>query len=270
MTLNEAIESLKKAGIENPEFDARELFMHFGKLKMHELVSRSAALEDEIIAEAIRKRAERVPLQYIIGHVGFYRESYKVSPACLIPRQDTEILVDYAVKNIPDGEEFLDICTGSGCIAISTLKNTKNTSCSAIDVSEAALAVAEENAKENGVSARIKFLKTDALTFIPKKKVFAVLSNPPYVTDEEYEKLDAELYHEPKIALVGADRGLAFYKKITSLTKGSLKPNGFIAFEIGKDQAEALRKIAKENLMNAEIIKDLSGNARVAVLKTVK
>ncbi len=270
MTLNDAIASLKEAGIENPEFDARELFMHFGNLKKHELVSRSVSLDDETISEAVKKRAERMPLQYIIGHVGFYRESYKVSPACLIPRQDTEILVDYAVKNIPDGEEFIDICTGSGCIAISTLKNTKSTSCSAIDISDAALAVAKENAKENGVSGRIEFLKTDALSFTPRKKIFAVLSNPPYVTDEEYEKLDTELYHEPKIALVGADRGLAFYKKITQLTKGSLKPNGFIAFEIGKDQAEALREIAKENLMEAEIIKDFSGNSRVAVLRSIK
>ncbi len=270
MTLNEAINTLRAAGIQNPEFDARELFAHFGSFSKHELVSRSVALCDEIIAEPIRRRAEREPLQYIVGKVGFYRESYKVTKDCLIPREDTEILVDYAVKKIPDGESFIDLCTGSGCIAVSTLKNTKNTKCTAIDISDAALSVAKENAKTNGVSDRVVFLKTDALGFIPDEKVFAILSNPPYVTEEEYGHLEKELYHEPKIALVGNDGGLEFYKKITALTKDSLKPGGFIAFEIGKDQAEALKKIASENLLEAEIISDFSKNPRVAVLRKAK
>ena len=225
MTLNEAITVLRDAGVENPEFDARELFAHFGSVPRHELVSRNASVDDELIKAPIAERAKRKPLQYIIGRVGFYRETYKVTPACLIPREDTEILVDYAVKNIPEGESFIDICTGSGCIAISTLKNTKGTSCTAIDISESALLIAEENARENGVSDRICFAKADALSYVPHEKVFAILSNPPYVTAEEYGQLDKELYHEPKIALVGRDNGLEFYKKITQLTKDSLKLN---------------------------------------------
>ena len=270
MTLNEAINTLKAAGIENPEFDARELFCHFGSFKRHEIISRNMSLDDTVISKPIAERAMRKPLQYIIGSVGFYRENYTVTPDCLIPRQDTEILVDFAVKNIPDSETFIDICTGSGCIAISTLKNTKNTSCTAIDISAGAIAVAKKNAEDNGVSGRVEFLLCDALKYTPDKKIFAVLSNPPYVTEEEYQRLDAELYCEPKIALVGKDSGLEFYKKIVPLVKEKLKPCGFIAFEIGKNQARALEQIAEENSMSAEIIKDFSGLARVAVLRNLK
>lgn len=270
MTLNEAINILKAAGVENPEFDARELFFRFGNFSRHELVSRSISLDDDVIATPVSERAARKPLQYIIGRADFYRESYKVCPDCLIPRQDTEILVDYAVKSIPDGESFIDLCTGSGCIAISTLKNTKSTSCLAVDISDSALAVAKENADENGVRDRIEFLKSDALSFTPPRKIFALLSNPPYVTEEEYEKLDEELYHEPRMALVARDNGLEFYKKITALAKNAIKPHGFIAFEIGKDQADALRKIAEENLMTAEIINDFSHHPRVAILRNTK
>lgn len=267
MTLNEAINALRSAGVENPEYDARELFIHFGSLSRHDVVSRSISLDDEIITEPVLERAKRKPLQYIIGEIGFFRESYRVTPDCLIPRQDTEILVDYAIKSIPESEAFIDLCTGSGCIAVSTLKNTKNTRCLALDISEPALKLAKENADRNGVSERIEFLLSDALSFKPEEKVFAILSNPPYVTEDEYEELDAELYHEPKLALVGKDQGLEFYKKITKNTKDFLKPEGFIAFEIGKDQADALRKIAEENLMRISILKDFSGNPRVAILK---
>ena len=269
MTLSEAISLLKDAGVENPEFDARELFVHFGNFKRHELVSRSIVLDDEIIEPKLQERIKRVPLQYIIGSTGFYRESYKVTKDCLIPREDTEILVDFAVNNIPEGENFIDLCTGSGCIAISTLCNTKKTNCVAIDISQAALFIAEENAKTNGVSDRIELRCADALHFCPPKKVFAVLSNPPYVTESEYNELSPELYYEPKIALVGRDEGLEFYKRIVPMSKSSLKPSGFIAFEIGNSQAEALRKIAEENEMSAEILTDFSGNARVAVLKNL-
>lgn len=270
MTLDEAIRTLRATGVENPEFDARELFMHFGKLPGHSLVSRSVYLDDGIIANPIRERASRCPLQYIIGKVGFFRETYTVTPDCLIPRQDTEILVDYATKNIPEGESFIDLCTGSGCIAISTVRNTKNTSCFAIDISKAALSVAKKNAIENDVSERIEFSEADALSFKPSEKVFAILSNPPYVTEKEYENLDAELYHEPKLALVGDDNGLEFYKRITKNTKNFLKPHGFIAFEIGKDQKEALQQIAEENLMQISFLKDLSSHVRVAILKKEK
>lgn len=267
MTLNEAIKTLAEAGVESPEYDARELFLHFGNLKPYELVSRDISLGGGEIISAIERRAKKEPLQYIVGEVNFYRESYKVTPDCLIPRQDTEILVDYAVKNIPWGESFIDLCTGSGCVAISTLKNTDNTRALALDISQKALNIAKENAEKNGVFERIDFELGDALNFSPRGRVFAILSNPPYVTNKEYEELAEEIYHEPKEAFVGGADGLDFYKKIVPACKDKLKTSGFIAFEIGKDQAQALEKIAEDNAMNTEIINDFSGLARVAVLR---
>ena len=269
MTMNDAIKALREAGIESAEHDARLLFSHFGSFAPHELVLKTAVISDELIKKPLEERISRRPLQYIIGEVGFYKESFSVSEDCLIPRQDTEILVDYAVKNIPEGESFLDICTGSGCIAISTVKNTKNTRALAIDLSEKALECARRNAVKNGVLEKIDFLLADALEYEPKERYFAVLSNPPYVTEEEYRELEKELYYEPKMALVARDGGLEFYKKLVPAMKDSIKDSGFIAFEIGSSQSNALLKIAEENSMTAEIINDLSGLARVAVLKKI-
>ena len=154
MKLREAIEILKCAGVENPRYDARELFIRIGKMKAAELLSPDAECDSCELESAIERRRKREPLQYIIGEVDFYRESYKVTPDCLIPRQDTEILVDYAVKHIPEKATFLDLGTGSGCIAISTLKNTKKTKAFAVDISEAALNLARYNAEKNGVHER--------------------------------------------------------------------------------------------------------------------
>ena len=270
MKLIEAIKLLQDAGIDDPAYDAKEIFKTVGALSPIDLISKNASASSDAVVKAIERRINREPLQYIIGEVGFYREVYEVSRDCLIPRQDTEILVDYAVKNIPSGETFIDLCTGSGCIAVSTLKNTLNTSCLAVDISSPALSVAKRNAIKNGVSERVEFSLQDALAYKPCGKVFAVLSNPPYVTESEYESLDKELYYEPKIALVGNDNGLEFYKKITRNVKDFLKPGGFIAFEIGKDQGDALAEIAEENQMQATILKDFSSHPRVAILKNTK
>ena len=147
MTLKSAIELLKQAKIDSPEYDARELFKLFIPLP-----TLSSECDDPRLISMLERRADREPLQYIIGEVGFYREVYRVTPDCLIPRSDTEILVDYAVKNIPRGESFLDLCTGSGCVAISTLCNTRDTRAVAVDISDGALKVAKENAEKNCVS----------------------------------------------------------------------------------------------------------------------
>ena len=267
MTLLEAIKTLADSGVESPEYDARRLFEFAGGFKPHELVSRSVELDDSKIKPFLERRASREPLQYIIGTVDFYKESYEVSPDSLIPRQDTELLVEYAVKNIPEGEGFIDLCTGSGCIAISTLKNTKNTVCTAVELSAPALSLAKRNAERNSVGERLSFELSDALEYSPKAPVFAVLSNPPYVTEAEYKSLERELYSEPKMAFVGGEDGLDFYRRIVPNVKNSLKNGGFIAFEIGKDQSDGLSLIAEENGMAIEILKDYSQLPRLAVLR---
>jgi release factor glutamine methyltransferase len=188
----------------------------------------------------------------------------------LIPRADTETLVDFAVKNLPEGALFLDLCTGSGCVAISTLKNTAHTRAVAVDLSEGALEIARENAERNGVSDRIEFILGDAKGEIETGEIFALLSNPPYVADEVYEGLEGEIFHEPKMAFVGGSDGGDFYRAITPIYRDKIANDGFIAYEIGYDQAELLREIAKDNSMSCEIIKDLGGNDRVAILRIIK
>ena len=267
MKLSEAISILTEAGIENPRHDAREIFRKIGKLKDYELLSKDVSIDLPEIAEAIKRRAEREPLQYILGEVDFYRESYEVTPDCLIPRQETELLVDFAVQNIPSGKSFVDLCTGSGCIAVSTLCNTHGTKAFAVDLSENALRLAKKNAEKNGVSDRISFLCRDVLKEPVIKSAFAVLSNPPYVTESAYRTLAPEIYKEPKMAFVAGEDGLIFYRTIVSLYKDVIDKDGFLAFEIGYDQADALREIASAHEMLSEIIKDYSGNDRIAVLK---
>ncbi len=266
MTLQEAIKMLRDGGVDSPEYDARELFRAYGGLNTP-LITMSSASDSEQLVTAVKRRAEREPLQYIIGSVGFYREEYKVTPDCLIPRSDTEILVDYAVKHIPKGEVFADLCSGSGCIGISTLKNTNSTLCDSYDISDGALALTAENAKLNGVSERITVKKKDLLKEDIDGEYFAILSNPPYIPKEVYEGLEKEIFNEPEIAFVGGEDGLVFYERLIPVCINHLKVGGFIAFEIGYDQGESLRRLASEHACSFELIKDYSGNDRVVVLR---
>lgn len=266
MTLREAIELLRKSGVASPEYDARELFRAYAGLDTGVILMSSGSNSDELI-KGVERRAKREPLQYIIGSVGFYREEYKVTPDCLIPRSDTEILVDYAVKHIPEGELFADLCSGSGCIGISTLRNTKSTACHSYDISAGALALTSENAHSNGVSERITVKKRDLLREDIDGEYFAILSNPPYIPRGVYEKLESEIFNEPEIAFVGGEDGLVFYERLIPMCLDHLKDGGFIAFEIGYDQGESLRRLAELNSCSFELIKDYSGNDRVVILK---
>lgn len=267
MTYNEAVEILKAAGIGSASYDARELFVHFGGFNRSELLLFNPSTDSEAVISAIERRKVREPLQYIIGEVEFYRESYLVTPDCLIPREDTEILVDLAVRNLPEGARFLDLCTGSGCIAVSVLKNTKNTEAIAVDIDAGALALAKKNAKRNGVLDRITFRQADLMKERVDEAVYAVLSNPPYVSESVYMELESEIFAEPRHAFVGGDDGGDFYRALTPVYKDKIANEGFIAYEIGYDQAELLRGIAAECGMECEIFKDMSGHDRVAVLK---
>lgn len=271
MKLTEAYKILSDEGIEDAKWEARMLFSEIGGIPTASLIGCDAECDSPALEVAIRKRAKREPLQYILGYADFYRERYTVTPDVLIPRQDTEILVDYAVKSLKDGATFLDLCTGSGCIAISTLKNTKNTRATLVDISPRALDVARENAKANGVSPRAEFTLADVLEKKIEGEFDAILSNPPYVTEKSYETLSPEIYFEPRIAFVGGgDDGASFYERITELYHRSLTDGGFIAFEIGFDQKEAIENIAKRYGMTCEVTKDLGGNYRLAVLKNAK
>ena len=271
MTLKEITKRLRDAGIDSAEYDARLLFTELSGFNGRYPLPTDESDSVELML-ALERRCNREPLQYILGSVGFYRESYEVTPDVLIPRADTEHLVDYAVSHLPKGAAFADICTGSGCIAISTLRNTKDTHAIAIDVSKGALNVARRNAEMNGVQDRIEFIEADVLKECPMKKgeLYATLSNPPYVARGVYANLEPEIYREPKMAFVGGEDGGDFYRALIPISKNAICDDGFAAFEIGYDQAELLRTLAEKARMSCEIIKDYSGNDRVAVLRKIK
>jgi release factor glutamine methyltransferase len=266
MKLSEATHRLSEAGIADARGEARILFSHFTDLPSALLYGGDAESDSQTLAEAVEKRISRIPLQHIVGEVFFYRESYRVTPDVLIPRSDTEILVDEVIKRLPPAERFADICTGSGCIALSVLNNTVGTAAAALDISPAALDVARENAKRLSLCDRISFTEGDALTNALDGEFFAIVSNPPYVTPTAYAALEPEIYFEPKIAFLGGDDGLEFYRKIIPMYKERLKKGGFFAFEIGYDQGDALRLIAAEHSLSSQVIKDYSGNDRVVIL----
>ena len=268
MTLKEAEALLCSAGIDEAREEARIIFERLGGIPRYRLTDLNAACDSARVLNAIERRRTREPLGYILGEVDFYREIYEVSPACLIPRADTEILVDLAVDLIPEGEFFLDLCTGSGCVAISTLKNTKSTTAVAIDISPAALKIAKRNAEKNGVLDRLKLqeadlFKSDLTDYSP----YAILSNPPYVSTSAYEGLEGEIFFEPKIAFTSGDDGADLLRRLVDICKKAIKPEGFFAFEIGYDQGDIMRSLGEAHGLAVEILKDLGSRDRVALFK---
>ena len=256
MTQQEIATKLKAAGIENAAWEARLLCEHFS---------------GEPLAKAVKRRAEHYPLQYILGEWYFYRECYEVSEDCLIPRSDTEILVDTAIKLLPSNARFLDLCTGSGCVAISTLANRTDTTATGIDLFPKTLALAERNAGKNGVSTRIDFLCHDVLTAPPatlgEGQFDAILSNPPYIKNDIVPTLQREVGFEPTAALMGGFDGLDFYRAILEQWCVLLKPQGILIFEIGYDQGKDLGDLAAAHGFSSTVKKDFGGNDRVVILQ---
>lgn len=270
MKVRDVIRACLDAGIENASYEVKCLYKKFGGIKSSIIFGDEVSKSPELYY-AIKRRLHREPFSYIMGDVGFYNECYITTPAVLVPRQDTEILVDYAVKNLRPSARFLDICTGSGCIAISVLNNTKETTALAIDISGDAIDVARKNRELNlgeGGESRLAFKEVDALTFECDEQFDAILSNPPYIAEDVYKGLEAEIFFEPRIAFVGGgEDGGDFYRDLTAKYKNNLSEGGFIAYEIGYDQGNLLCSIAEREGFSSEIIKDYSGNDRVAVLR---
>lgn len=208
------------------------------------------------------KRCERVPLQYITGEQGFMGFLFTVNPSVLIPRQDTEILVESAIERLGSGKRILDVGTGSGCILISILKLVEGTAGIGCDLSRQALAVAKENARRNQVSA--VFEQSNLLDNITEK-FDAILSNPPYISSEEIPRLMPEVaQYEPIQALDGKEDGLFFYRKLIPQSRKHLLPGGFLMVEIGYDQGKAVSEMMRAwGYKNVHVIRDLTGKDRV-------
>jgi len=229
-------------------------------------------IDEKFPDEADRQRAyarlaDHEPLGYILGEWYFYDQVYRLNEACLIPRPDTEHLVEAAIKRIPAGGRFLDLCTGSGCVAISILCHRPDLRAAALDISPRALEAARENAHLNGVADRISFICADMLADGWQKHAgtFAgVTANPPYIRPEVIAGLSEEVRREPYAALYGGEDGLDFYRRIGELQPALLPEGGPLMMEIGYDQAEdvcALFGVGRE-----AVIRDYGGNDRVIVV----
>lgn len=272
MTYQEAVRNGEKvlnlAGIADAKVDAWLLFemackveRQFYYLHMDEDITMEQQREYEI---ALKKRAEHIPLQYIVGEQEFMGLKFKVNSSVLIPRQDTETLVEEALKKIEPDMKVLDMCTGSGCIIISIIKNVPSAEGYAVDISKQALNVAKENAKSNEVP--VNFERSDLFDNVTEK-FDIIVSNPPYIPTADIPGLMPEVGNfEPVEALDGKEDGLYFYRKIVENCGDYLNPGGYILFEIGCDQGEAVSTMLREaGFYEVKIVKDLAHLDRVVI-----
>ena len=217
------------------------------------------------IDEAIERLKNGEPVQYIVGDVDFYGNIIKVDKRVLIPRRETEELIEKTIKYIKnDNIRILDLCTGSGCIAITLKKMFPNAIVDASDISLDALDLAKENAKLNNVC--INYIHSDIFDNI-NNKYDLIISNPPYISYDE-EVMDIVKNNEPNIALYADNKGLYYYEKILRNIKKYMNSNCVIAFEIGYNQAEEIKKLALKHLnCDAQVLKDLQGFDRYIMIK---
>ncbi len=216
--------------------------------------------EKNRIFDKVKKALNGTPFQYAVGFAYFYTDTFSVCEGVLIPRAETEILVEKAIELIPENTHFLDLCCGSGCVGLSVLKHRPDTTATLVDISETALEVTRRNAEKLGVLNRARFekmdiLKEDVNTLSPFS---AILMNPPYITGEEMKCLPDNVMREPSLALYGGEDGLLFYRRAKEWKKDAL----FI-FEIGSGQAESLLSLFPDG----EIIRDFQKRDRIFILR---
>lgn len=239
------------------KIDHTYYYMH-----IDEEMSEEQVREFEVL---IRKRAERVPLQYITGEQEFMGLTFHVNSNVLIPRQDTETLVEEALKVIKPGMKVMDMCTGSGCVLISILKNAHDVEGIGYDISKQAINVAKENAKFNEVPA--VFERSDLFEDVVENDFDVIVSNPPYIPTDVVATLMPEVSQfEPREALDGKGDGLYFYSKILEQCKNYMKQDGYILFEIGCEQGDAVSTMMRlAGFSEVRVIKDLARNDRVVM-----
>ena len=279
MTIKETIRKgmiiLKTNNVTEPNIKSR-LIMQYVLNKPREYLvvydKKELTLRQEVnYFKAIKKLCQGIPIQHITNRQEFMKMTFYVDENVLIPRQDTEILVEEVIKIAKkiNAKKILDLCTGSGAIAISLAKYIDKSNITAVDISSKALNVAKLNAKNNEVEDRITFVESDLFENLKKEKYDIIVSNPPYIKKEVLKKLDKEVQKEPKLALDGGYDGLDFYRKIIKNADEYLKFNGYLCFEIGYDQKEDVENLLKEQEKYANITckKDLCDNDRVVTAK---
>lgn len=259
-------EYLEKKGVESPRLNAELLLADVLKCKRMDLYLRfdQPLKENEIdrYRELIRRRGAREPLQYILGYTEFYGLKFDVDESALIPRPETELLVEKIIEMYKDAEslKILDIGTGSGNIAVALALNLKDARIVAIDKSEDAIKLAQHNATLHDVSDSIEFIKKDIFEeyLFPDIRFDIIVSNPPYVSYDEFNKLQEEIArYEPEIAVTDYKDGYSFYKRITGMAVQFLSTGGRLFFELGQGQSSGVHSIMKKyDFNNIEIVKD--------------
>ena len=264
------LNELERAGITEAKLDSR-LLLEYACGTDHSTLfahpDREVSDEEWDAFEGyIKRRASREPVAYIMGNWDFMGLNFEVNSDVLIPEQDTEVLVEEAMRFIEDGMRFLDLCTGSGCIALSLLNYSNDTKAVCTDISPKALAVANRNASKLSLSDRAEFIETDLFPEAGIGKFDVIVSNPPYIATKVIESLAPEVKdHEPILALDGDEDGLKFYRRIVDKAPEYLFSSGYLIMEIGYDQADALVSMLEEKgcYHDIEVIKDYAGNDRV-------
>ena len=274
-TINELLQratiKLEAAGIESARLDAEVLLAHILNCKrLYLYVDAVKSLTPAQVSRfenLIEQRIKKIPVAYLTGQREFMGLNFVVTPAVLIPRPDTEILAQFAIEKLSavKNPTFADIGTGSGAICVSILKYLKNSTAATVDISKDAIDCATFNAEKFGVDDRIIFHVGNLFEPLRGKKFHAVISNPPYIPTKDLSTLQDEVQREPQIALDGGVDGLNFYRKIADDAPNFLFNGGFLAVEIGINQADAVKNLFAKNFTNIEIVRDLAGIERVVI-----
>jgi len=268
-------EALKAAGIEAGRMDASSLMAHALNCDRAFLIAHSnEPLSNELqhsFEESITRRAAGEPLQYITGRQEFFSLEFAVTPDVLIPRPETELIVEIAIAALQynPAPRLTDICTGSGCIAVSILDAVPTATAIAVDLSAAALRIARQNAERHHVDGRLQLRRSDLFSDLPAGEPYdLIVSNPPYVSDEEMKSLPREVRFEPSQALAAGHDGLVVIRRLLNDAPRHLRPGGQFIFEIGYGQDEAVRDLIDQTSWELiEIKKDLQGIPRTVVLR---
>ena len=272
MTYREAYEwgrkTLEEAQVTDADVDARLLLEYVCHTDRNALLVHGDRAVEELsffcYEKYIEKRAERIPLQQLLHEQEFMGLSFYVDEHVLIPRQDTEILVEEVMREPYDGARILDLCTGSGCILLSLLHYSNASSGVGVDLSGEALSVAKENAERLGLTGRVEWIEGDLFNGV-EGSFDILVSNPPYICSGVIPMLEPEVrVHEPLMALDGGEDGLLFYRRIVEQAGACLVPGGRLYFEIGYDQGEAVAELLKTHgYKKVHVIRDFAGQNRV-------
>ena len=270
--LREGMKALKAAGNDNPRFEAEQLVMKFCGVKRSDILMfpglEVTAEQAEEVRGAVQRRNSGEPLQYILGEWEFYGLPFYVGEGVLIPRQDTETLVETAARFLrerPGVSEAADLCAGSGCVGI-TLAKLTGIPVKLLELSEQALGYLRRNIALNGAEELCEAMHADVLsddTAAGMPQLDLIVTNPPYLTAQDMRELQPEVTHEPETALFGGDDGLDYYRRMVPLWGAKLNPGGMLAAEIGIGQHEDVTRIFEENGLRAGFEKDLCGVIRV-------